>query len=207
MKNKQGNFIVIDGPDGAGKTTQIRLLSEHLRKKGVDVLALRDPGGTRIGDRIREILLDNKFTEMSIRCETLLYMASRAQLYSEKIKPALQNNKYVICDRWVSSTYAYQAVAGETGSEMVLRLAEAALERAWPDITVIIDVPSEIGLKRVGNNPDRMENKPPEFHRKVRQAFLDMAGRRNDFYVINGSNSISTVQNELRDIVRKYVNS
>ena len=171
----KGSFVVLDGPDGAGKSTQVELLAQVVSAGGVAVEVLRDPGGTAIGESIRRILLDADNQEMSVRCEALLYMASRAQLYHERIAPALAKGACVICDRWVSSTVAYQAVAGKLGTQAVLRMAESGLERTWPDLTVIIDLPSEAGLARVGPVRDRMEQKPGEFHQRVRQAFLELA--------------------------------
>ena len=123
----KGKFIVLDGPDGSGKSTQIELLARTVREKGVKTLVLRDPGGTVIGEEIRQILLNPTHEKMSVRCETLLYMASRAQLFNQCIEPALEKGWCVLCDRWISSTYAYQAVAGDDGKEFILELAEAAL--------------------------------------------------------------------------------
>jgi dTMP kinase len=203
----QGKFLVIDGPDGAGKSTQAKLLAEFIRQQGVDTLLCRDPGGTRIGDKIRHILLDNDHGEMSVRCEALLYMASRAQLYDERIAPALAAGRCVLCDRWVSSTYAYQAVAGRLGADAVIRIAEASLARTWPDLTIILDLPAEAGLDRLGRSPDRMEQKGSEFHQHVRQAFLELARGRKDFTVVDANGPIEAVQQRLERVVTDYVNS
>jgi dTMP kinase len=134
-------------------------------------------------------------------------MASRAQLYSQCIKPALERGTCVLCDRWVSSTYAYQAVAGKIGPEVVLRLAETTLERTWPDLTIIIDLPSEIGLQRVGDSPDRMEGKGSQFHQKVREAFLELAQMRDDFQVVPGSGTPQQVHQRIREVLEDYVSS
>ena len=134
-KKLAGRFIVFDGPDGAGKSTQLFMLRDHLAGGGAQVHCVRDPGGTVVGDRIRQILLDRDSGGISPMCETMLFMASRAQLYSEIIKPALERQKCVLCDRWVSSIYAYQAVAGEAGADLVLQVAQTALPRTWPDLT------------------------------------------------------------------------
>lgn len=203
----KGKFIVLDGPDGSGKSTQVRLLTGFIRGQGLTCQAVRDPGGTRIGDQIREILLNKDNTEMSVRCEALLFMASRAQLFSEQIQPALEQQKCVICDRWVSSTYAYQAVAGKIGPELVINLADVALERTWPDLTVIVDLPSDLGLKRIGQYPDRMEQKSHDFHQRVRRAFLSLADTREDFRVVDGSGSIEEVHEEICEVIGGYVNS
>jgi dTMP kinase len=203
----RGRFLVLDGPDGAGKSTQLKLLEEVIGKQGVPVILARDPGGTAIGEKIRAILLDNGNVNMSVRCEALLYMASRAQLYSEVIAPALTAGKCVLCDRWVSSTYAYQAVAGKIGPEVILRLAEAALERTWPDLTIIVDLSGTEGLRRVKRQHDRMEAKGVEFHEKVRQAFLDLARTRPDFRVVDGTGSVTDVHERLCAVVEHYVHS
>ncbi len=190
-------FIVLDGPDGCGKSTQIRMLADHIQRNGIEVVCVRDPGGTSIGEQIRTILLDNRNAEMNVRCETLLYMASRAQLYGEIIAPALQAGKCVLSDRWVSSTYAYQAVAGKIGPQIVLDIAERVLERAWPDRMILIDVPPEISRTRIGNNPDRMESKSIQFHTDVRNAFLEFARQRDDTLIVDGTQSIEEVHHQI----------
>lgn len=202
----QGQFIVLDGPDGCGKSTQVRLLAEAVEQAGIEAISLRDPGGTEIGEQIRQILLCNDNQAMSVRCESLLYMASRAQLYEEKIQPALSAGRCVLCDRWLSSTYAYQAVAGKIGVEWLDQLTAASLERSWPDLTLIIDVPSEIGLERVGSSPDRMEAKSADFHERVRQAFCDLAQVRQGFGIVDGSGTVQEVHRRVLELVeRRYV--
>ncbi len=204
IESLKGRFIVIDGPDGAGKSTQAQMLVKYLQEEGLEAELVRDPGGTEIGEKIRAILLDNANVAMSVRCETLLYMASRAQLYHEKIAPALAAGKCVISDRWVSSTYAYQAIAGEDGAELVLTLADAALERPWPDRTILLDLPSELGLTRVGKERDRMESKSLEFHRAVRQAYLDLASIRNDFKVLSASGSVADIHRDILNCLSEF---
>ncbi len=203
----KGKFIVLDGPDGSGKSTQIEKLADLVREKGVEPVVLRDPGGTTIGEEIRQILLNPAHEKMSVRCETLLYMASRAQLYSQCIEPALQKGSCVLCDRWISSTYAYQAVAGEDGKEFILELAEAALLRTWPDRTIIIDVPTEISRGRLGESLDRMEAKSGSFHQKVRNGFLELAKGRDDFRVIDGTGPIEEIHEQVIEALGDYVNS
>lgn len=202
-----GKFIVFDGPDGCGKSTQVRLFKEFMLADGLRPTVLRDPGGTAIGEQIRDILLSAENENISVRCESMLYMASRCQLYSEFISPALRSGGCVICDRWISSTYAYQAVAGKIGSDWVLNLAEAALERTWPDLTVIIDLPGEKGLSRIPGPPDRIEQKPAEFHNKVRSAFLALAESRSDFRVVCGLGSTEQVQKRIQQVVADYVDA
>ena len=197
LEELAGKFIVIDGPDGAGKSTQSQMLKDYLCENGIETELVRDPGGTSIGEQIRKILLDTANAAMSVRTETLLYMASRAQLYHEKIGPALASGKCVLSDRWVSSTYAYQAIAGCDGAELVLNLADASLERAWPDRTIILDLPSEVGLERVVGEFDRMESKSLEFHRKVRQAYLNLADKRESFTVLDGAKTVEEIHADI----------
>ena len=202
-----GKFIVIDGPDGAGKSTQIKLLSAFVEKSGVKVTMARDPGGTDIGEQVREILLNNKNKAMGVNCEVLLFMASRAQLYSQIIKPALDAGHCVICDRWVSSTIAYQAVAGKMGEEKVNRIAQECLQRPWPDLTIIVDVAYDVGMARVGENKDRMENKGAEYHQAVRDAFVGQLLGRADFKRIDGKGTIEDVHQDIVEVILDYVDA
>jgi len=192
-----GKFIVLDGPDGTGKSTQIQLLSNLIKNNGTDVAVFRDPGGTPIGEQIRRILLNPDHHLMSVRCEALLYMASRAQLYSECIAPALDQGKCVLCDRWLSSTVAYQAVAGKLGSHKILAIAEASLERSWPDLTLILDLPVKLSFQRLSERPDRMEQKGQEFQSHVRKAFINIAAARPDFHIIDASGSVEQVHDRI----------
>ena len=179
-----GKFLVVDGPDGGGKSTQIRMLADGLREAGVPVVCCRDPGGTEIGDRIRSVLLDYDLTAMAADCEALLFMASRAQLVAEVIRPALSAGKTVLCDRFVTATCAYQGAAG-CDPTRVIQLAEYAIGDCWPDATVILDVPAETGFDRINgryeqsqsadesnNGHDAMEARSLSFHRDVREGFL-----------------------------------
>ena len=151
-----GKLIVLDGPDGCGKSTQVRMLCQWLLDQGTDAIALRDPGDTEIGERIRKILLSGSSRDMDTMTELLLYMACRAQLWSQRIKPALQAGRWVVMDRWVSSTCAYQGHAGGYGIDRVLAIAENALERVWPDLTVILDGGVEVAAGRMGGDLDRI---------------------------------------------------
>jgi dTMP kinase len=197
-----GRFLVIDGPDGAGKSTQIKLLGEHLRAAGVEVVAARDPGGTAIGDRIRQILLDPACGEMTIACEILLYMASRAQLMGEVIRPALDRGACALCDRWVSSTVAYQVAEGKAAADDVLSIYRLALEDARPDLTVILDIPAERGLGRIARGFDRLEAKGEAYHRKVRELFLAQVEHDPKHYaVIDADGDVEAVQERLRACV------
>ncbi|MHC5110883.1 MAG: dTMP kinase [Planctomycetota bacterium] len=170
-----GKFLVIDGPDGSGKSTQVHRLAETLRQHGHDVVTCRDPGGTTIGDRIRAVVLNHDLTEMDATCEALLFMASRAQLLGEVIRPALDEGKVVVCDRFVTATCAYQGAAGFDPARTI-ELARLVVGLNWPDLTIVLDVDPEIGFARMGNRDrDAMESRPLEYHRRVRSLFLDCA--------------------------------
>lgn len=194
-----GKFLVVDGPDGAGKSTQMRMLADYLTSQGVVLTVTRDPGGTAIGDKIRTILLDKANGSMAATCELMLYMASRAQLLAEVITPALAAGRCVLCDRYVSSTLAYQGAAG-VDAAAIMQAAQVAVGNTWPDLTIIIDVPSDFGLGRAGHTGghDRMESKSLEFHSRVRESFLAQA-RENPakFAVVDGRGTPDEVHRRL----------
>ncbi|HUT58710.1 MAG TPA: dTMP kinase [Phycisphaerae bacterium] len=199
-----GKFIVIDGPDGAGKTTQIELLAEQLRGSGLKVCTTRDPGGTAIGDKIRAILLDKANGGMAVECETMLYMASRAQLVSQVIRPALSRSECVLCDRYVSATVAYQG-AGGADPAAIRAVGEVAVGGLWPDLTIVLDLPADVGLKRLTTAPDRMESKDRDFHARVRELFLQQAADEPArFAVIDASGSVHEVQQRLLKAIREH---
>jgi len=204
LKSKlQDKFIVLDGPDGCGKTTQAELLTGWLQSQGVPVSSFRDPGDTTIGEKIRQILLSPEHIAMSTRTEMLLYMAARAQLWQEKIVPVLRNRKCIVLDRWVSSTCAYQGHAGGFGVDNVIKLAMDSLARPWPDLTIIIDVDIKTGSKRLKGKPDRMEAKPAEYHQKVREGFLALARQQENFIVINGTRDIESIHKKITEEVKR----
>jgi len=204
LKNKlRGKFIVLDGPDGCGKTTQCGLLGRWLAQNGVDVEVFRDPGGTAIGEKIRQVLLNPEHITMSTSVEVLLYMAARVQLWQEKIAPELGQNKCVVLDRWLSSTCAYQGYAGGFGADNVIKIATDSLERPWPDLTIILDVDLETGSKRLNRQLDRMEAKPREYHQKVREGFLKLAEGRDSFVVVDATGDIETVHKKVLKVIEK----
>ncbi len=204
LENKfSGKFIVLDGPDGCGKTTQVKLLAERLERQGVATETLRDPGDTAIGEKIRQILLNPKHIAMSTATEVLLYMAARVQLWQEKIAPALAQKKCVILDRWLSSTCAYQGHAGGFGINQLIKLAEDSLGKPWPDLTIILDVDLETGANRLSAQPDRMEAKPRQYHQKVRDGFLKLAGRQENFQFVDATGDIETVHKKVIEVVEK----
>jgi len=177
LKSKlAGKFIVFDGPDGSGKSTQLRMLADKATAAGLEIVCGKDPGGTVIGDRIRSVLLDHDLSDMDVRCETFLFMASRAQLVSEVIDPALKVGQVVLCDRFISATCAYQGAAGYY-VQRIIDLGRYAIGDTWPWLTIVVDVPSEVGFARMGGRKrDAMERRPMEFHRRVRDLFLSLPG-------------------------------
>jgi dTMP kinase len=167
-----GRFVVFDGPDGCGKSTQFRRFADWARAQGVVVSEVREPGGTGIGEQIRDILLDTGNAEMTVRCEMLLYMASRAQLLEERVRPALARGELVLADRFVSSTLAYQGTAGGMEREEILEVAKVAVGSMWPDDVVIFDVDIATAATRMNAARDRIEQKDASFHERVRQGYL-----------------------------------
>ncbi|MDO8311583.1 MAG: dTMP kinase [Sideroxyarcus sp.] len=198
-----GKFIVLDGPDGCGKSTQTKLLADYLTAQGVEVLTMRDPGSTAIGEKIRHILLSPEHEAMSLRTEVLLYMAARTQLWSETLAPALYEGKCVVLDRWLSSTCAYQGYAGGFGIDNIIRLAHCSLERVWPDMTIILDTELTTSSKRLKAQLDRMEQKGADYHKKVRDGFLEVASLHHHFVVVNATPDIQTVHKHIVDIVQQ----
>ncbi|MBI4833727.1 MAG: dTMP kinase [Planctomycetes bacterium] len=195
-------FIVIDGPDGCGKSTQAKLLAGYLKKKHFKVLNLREPGGTPISEKIRRILLDPANSRMTVPTELFLYMASRAQLVDEVIKPALDKGVIVICGRFLSSTIVYQGIAGGIGRKLVEDMGRIATQGTVPDLTIILDIHPEKGLKRKKTKPDRMEKKEIAFHAKVRKGFLKLAKENPARYkVIPSTGSINSIHQKIISLV------
>ncbi len=179
-----GKFVVFDGPDGSGKTTQFRQLADAARAAGVETVEVREPGGTAIGEKIRAILLDPIHAEMVTRCEMLLYMASRAQLVEERVRPALARGAFVLADRFISSTLAYQGTAGGIDRASILAIGEIAIGGRWPDLVVVFDVDSETAARRVSPTRDRMEQKDRAYHTRVRDGYLDQAKADPQHYLV-----------------------
>ncbi|MBS6467461.1 MAG: dTMP kinase [Clostridium sp.] len=178
----QGLFVSMEGPDGAGKSTQIELLRAYLTARGYDVIITREPGGTVISEAIRQIILNKEYTEMSPNTELLLYAAARAQLVQEVIRPALDVGKAVICDRFLESSVVYQGIARGLGVEKVYAVNDYALEGLRPQLTILLDLSAEEGLRRKKNQAelDRMEAEGLQFHQKVVEGYRLLADREKD---------------------------
>jgi thymidylate kinase len=174
---KRGLFITIEGTDGSGKTTQIGLIKEYMQNTGYEVLITREPGGTRISERVREIILDPELKEMDAYAEMLLYAAARAQLVAEVVRPALEMGKIVICDRFVDSTYAYQGYGRGLDLDMLVNVNNIAINGVMPDITFFFDLdPYEaIKRRRAASITDRIENEKMDFHSKVHAGYICLA--------------------------------
>lgn len=205
MNSLQGTFIVLDGPDGCGKSTQVRLLCEWLRNQGVTAVSYRDPGTTAIGEQIRDILLDPAHIDMGDNVEVLLYMAARAQLWKEKIGPDLAEGRCVVMDRWLTSTCAYQGWAGGFGIDKVIQIASSSLPRVWPDVVLILDVDPNTAAGRMKPDPDRMEQKGASYHAKVREGFLKLAQQHNNMLLIDASKDIQTVHRQVVEKVQSLL--
>ncbi len=184
MQRLAGRFIVFDGPDGSGKSTQFKRFVAAARGAGIEVCEVREPGGTAIGEQIRRILLDPAHDIMDLHCEMMLYMASRAQLVAERIRPALDAGRLVLADRFVSSTLAYQGAAGGMPLEHIRRVADVALGTAQPDVVVVFDVDEQTAATRLNPLLDRMEAKGAAYHARVRRGYLDQAAAEPDRHLV-----------------------
>jgi dTMP kinase len=211
MTEPRGVFIDFEGGDGCGKTTQMRILGERLRARGHRVVETAEPGGTRIGQQIRRILLDSENQELSPRAELLLYFASRAQNVEEVIVPALTEGAVVLTDRFTDSTMAYQGFGRGLGEAVVRELDRIACHGLAPDLTILIDVDLETSLARarergLGGSETRMDQQAVEFHRRVREAYLAMAARQAErFRVIDGRGSVEAVAEAVWQAVCPHV--
>lgn len=206
MAEKQrGLLITFEGCDGSGKSTQAKLLYEYLLSTGEECVLTREPGGGKISEQIREIILDGKNTEMSDECEALLYAAARAQHIREVIEPALSNGVIVVCDRYVDSSFAYQAYARGLGKEFISKINAFALGKYLPDLTFFVDLSAEEAFlrKHGADKNDRLEQAGIEFHNRVYEGFLACVKEEpNRFIRLNGKKSIAELH---EDVVEKYL--
>ncbi len=199
----KGLFIVMEGPDGSGKTTQINLLKEYLEEAGYECLITREPGGTVIGEEIRQLILNPEHKEMSPVTEMLLYAASRAQLVHEVIGPALEEGKIVISDRFVDSSIVYQGIARKLGISTVSAVNAPGIGIYRPDGIFFIDLSETEGLRRKKEqkNLDRMEQEGIDFHHMVSEGYRKVLSGRPEVMKIDGGRSIDTIQKKIRNHV------
>jgi dTMP kinase len=199
---RRGLFIVFEGVEGAGKTTQMKALYDYLSERDHEVVVTREPGGTPIAERIRGLVLDPAAKEMDPKTEALLYAASRAQHAAEVIRPALARGAVVLCDRYLDSSLAYQGVARGLGIDDVYRLNVWGTDELLPDLVVLLNLDPQTGLSRTRGMPDRMEQESVDFHRKVGAAYLELARiYPSRFCVIDASLDAEKVQEEVRHAV------
>lgn len=203
-------FITLEGPEGSGKTSHIPYLVEYLREKGHIVFPTREPGGTSIGEQIREVIHDMKNVEMHPRTETLLYQAARAQIVEQVIKPRLADGEIVISDRYYDSTIAYQGYGHQQDLEQVRVLVKYATGGLVPDLTILLDLDIEIGLKRKKNADEwnRMDAYTVEFHQRVRRGYREMVkAEPNRWVVVDAEQKWESVQEELRNVILERLNT
>jgi len=199
-------FITMDGIDGAGKSTQLSLLADHLTALGHRVTRFRDPGGTRLGEAVRDILLHRQEIPLALRAEMLLYMASRAQLVSEAIVPALQKGEIVLCDRYLLANVVYQGSAGGLEVESLWQVGRVATGGLEPDLTLLLDLPADMARQRLTGTADRLESRPLEYFERVRQGFLEQlpqAGGKG--HILDALHPVETIQQQVRGLVAPWL--
>ncbi|HHU32367.1 MAG: dTMP kinase [Zhaonellaceae bacterium] len=208
----KGYFITIEGPDGAGKTTQLKMLRDYLLGKGYEVILTREPGGTPLAEKIRNLLLDPASGEICPVAEALLYAASRAQHVAEVILPSLQQGKIVLCDRFVDSSIVYQGLGRGIEPQAIIDINHFATQGITPDLTILLDLTPEQGMARLAKRNkeksqelDRLEQESLEFYHKVRQGYLDLAKTSPERYkVIEADDSIENIQQRIVALIDKY---
>lgn len=187
MRKKPGHFISFEGGDGAGKSTQVKTLANALKKRGITVVVTREPGGSPGAEDIRTLLVNGKPGRWDPLSETLLLFAARHDHIEQTIKPALSEGKWVICDRFTDSTYAYQGAGGGLNRETIRRIESVSIGDFKPELTLLLDVPVEVGLGRTqsrGGKEDRYENFKTDFHENLRQGYLELSKRGRERYAV-----------------------
>ena len=200
----KGKFITFEGSEGSGKSTQIELISRYLKTKKIPFVFVREPGGVKISEKVRQILLDPENKGMSDECETLLYMAARAQLVSEVIAPALKERKIVLCDRFLDSTVVYQGYGCGMSIKFIKQVGKIATQGIEPDLTFVFDIPAKTGLSRIKRDKDRIEQRAITYHNRVRAGYLDVA--RKDPKRVKVI-KVDRSREEIHEIIKKYVDS
>ncbi|REJ06909.1 dTMP kinase [Halobacillus trueperi] len=208
----KGLFVTFEGGDGAGKSSILLEIGKELREQGYSVLETREPGGIRIAEKIREVILDPSHTEMDGRTEALLYAAARRQHLVEKVIPALNEGKIVLCDRFVDSSLAYQGVARDLGMDEVFKINEFAIDDHMPDLTLLFDIKPERGLERIAANQGREKNRLDlehiDFHEKVYDAYQRLAAQSKDrIKVIDADQQFESVKKDAYHVLSGHLPS
>ena len=202
---KRGAFITFEGFEGSGKSTQIKLLADFLRRNNYPLLLLREPGSTKISEAIRNILLDKKNNRLCEKTELLLYLAARAQIVQEKISPALGAGRIVLSDRFHDATIAYQGFGLRLNSKLIDSLGNFVTGGVWPDLTILLDIDVKKGLSRAGRNKDRIEQRSLAYHRRVRQGYLKIAALNPRRVKVIKVKALQKTQGQIRKIVMEFL--
>lgn len=200
-----GKLIVFEGPDGSGKTTILKNVNQKLTEQGYNIRVVREPGGTEISEKIREIIIDNDNINMAAKTESLLFAASRAQLVEEKIRPGLENGEIILCDRFVLSSLLYQGVGRGLGIDEVKKINDFATGDINPDLTIFFNIDYKTALirKRANFSPDRLENEEFDFHKKIFDAYLDIAEKyKDDIKQVDATRSIDEVSSDVLKLIK-----
>lgn len=206
----RGRFITLEGSEGSGKSTNLAFIHQHLQESGIDVILTREPGGTPLGEAIRELLLDHRNNEMASDTELLLMFAARAQHLEELILPALEAGKWVLCDRFTDATYAYQGTGRGIPIERIAQLESWVQGDLRPDLTLFLDLPVAQGLARAGarSAPDRFEREQLDFFERVRQGYLAQAASAPQRYrVVDAARTLEDVQSQIRSLLEDYLDA
>lgn len=199
-------FITFEGPEGAGKTTIIKMITEEFTRRGLHFIATREPGGIRISEQIRNIILNPENTEMDERTEALLYAAARRQHLAEKVIPALKEGKIVLCDRFIDSSLAYQGVGRGIGIDEIYKINDFAINGLMPNLTIYFDLDPKVGLERVHQSNvrevNRLDLEELDFHLKVRRGYMEIIDREPErFQIIDASQPIEKVYNDTLSVI------
>jgi len=205
-----GKFITVEGIEGAGKTTCMQVVTEVIEHQGINAIHTREPGGTVLGEDLRSLLLGHKHTGMSDDAELLMMFAARAEHIAQKIQPALDDGKWVLCDRFTDATYAYQGYGRGIPLEKIAGLENWVQGELRPDLTLLMDLPVEVGMERAGKRsaPDRFESEAWDFFERIRQGYLSIAAEQpSRVKVIDASQDLPDVQAQVRVAIEDFVNA
>lgn len=204
----RGQFITVEGGEGAGKSSNLEFISKLLQDSGIDVIFTREPGGTPLGEDVRKLLLGHKHTGMAHDTELLLMFAARAEHLAQIIEPALEAGHWVLCDRFTDASYAYQGGGRGISKRRIAELEAWVQQGMKPDLTLLLDLPIEVGLERAGRRsaPDRFESEQQAFFQSVRQCYLDIAaGDPNRVKVVDASQTLDLVQSQINTEIRSFI--